>query len=339
MKHLILLSAEHETLPFSELKACLEISGEKFHIIEKTKNIVLFESNILDLHKILAERMSMAHIICKFLFKCEANEKAIMRNIGNHLEEFEKFKDFYIARHKILGAKGIEGISKKLGKYIEEKCKIKANFRNPEAILDLVFIDNFCYAGLRLSKVKKDFYERDLKKRPVSYPGTLKPKLARLFVNLARVKADDMLLDPFCGLASILIEANTIGAKCIGVDISSKMLKGAKINLEHYGMHAILIKGDARRVARFIDTEIDAVATDPPYGLSSSTHRIPPENLYYETLEGLSELLKKGGYITFATSHRTKLEDVLPENLELLEKHAEYVHKNLTRIIYVIKKT
>jgi len=334
-----LLSAEHETLPFSELKACLEISGGKFCIKDKVKNVVIFESNAPNISKILAERMSMAHIICKFLFKCEADERAIIRNIRDHLLEFEGFRDFYIEKHKIFGAKGVKGVSKRLGRYIEEKCKVRANFRNPEAILDIIFIDNFCYAGLRLSKVKKDFYKRDLKKRPVNYPGALKPKLARLFVNLARTKANELMLDPFCGLGSILIEANVLGAKCIGVDINSKMLKGAKTNLKHYAKHAILIKGDARDVAKFIDAEVDAVATDPPYGISSSTHRIPQESLYCETLEELSKLLKRNRYIAFATSHHTNLEDLLPGNLELLEKHAQYVHKNLTRIIYVIEKT
>ena len=61
-----------------------------------------------------------------------------------------------------------------------------------------------CYSKRKLwdSKTDKRFKEREPKKKLKFHPAMLKPKLARLLVNLTGAKKE--LLDPFCGTGSIL---------------------------------------------------------------------------------------------------------------------------------------
>jgi len=65
--------------------------------------------------------------------------------------------------------------------------------------------------------------------------GMLPPKVAQMMLNLAEVKADDTLLDPFCGSGTILQEAALRGVKKIyGSDVSPKAVKDSQQNLRWF---------------------------------------------------------------------------------------------------------
>ncbi|MCX6746327.1 MAG: DNA methyltransferase [Candidatus Parcubacteria bacterium] len=62
--------------------------------------------------------------------------------------------------------------------------------------------------------------------------GMLPPKLARIMINLAQLKEDVQILDPFCGSGTILQEALILGYQnLIGSDKSEKAIKDTKENL------------------------------------------------------------------------------------------------------------
>lgn len=62
--------------------------------------------------------------------------------------------------------------------------------------------------------------------------GMLPPKLARMMINLAQVKNDAAILDPFCGSGTILQEAIVLGYKnLIGTDNSDKAVEDTNKNL------------------------------------------------------------------------------------------------------------
>lgn len=50
--------------------------------------------------------------------------------------------------------------------------------------------------------------------------------LAFLMCNLAKIRAGNLVLDPFCGTCSILISATALGAYCVGGDLDIKILRG-----------------------------------------------------------------------------------------------------------------
>jgi len=63
--------------------------------------------------------------------------------------------------------------------------------------------------------------------------GMLPPKLAQILINLAAgPAATGRLLDPFCGTGTVLQEALLMGYSVYGTDLSEKMIKYSKRNLD-----------------------------------------------------------------------------------------------------------
>lgn len=86
-----------------------------------------------------------------------------------------------------------------------------------------------CYFGRLLADnngMKDTLNKYDLKKRLYLGPTSLDHSLALIMCNLARVKKNDFVYDPFVGTASILIGASHLGSMCFGSDIDIRVLKG-----------------------------------------------------------------------------------------------------------------
>lgn len=77
-----------------------------------------------------------------------------------------------------------------------------------------------------------DYAKRDFE-RPMrdAYVGMLPPKLAQIMINLAQPPENAVLLDPFCGTGVILQEAALMGLGVYGTDISEKMVRYTRDNL------------------------------------------------------------------------------------------------------------
>ncbi|RJR31206.1 hypothetical protein C4569_03185 [Candidatus Parcubacteria bacterium] len=153
---------------------------------------------------------------------------------------------------------------------------------------------------------KRDFGrpQRDL------LSGTLPPKLAKIMINLAQAKEDDVILDPFCGSGTILQEAILLGyKKIIGSDISDKAIAGTKLNLEwlnsKYKVQSTmynLYQVDACHLSSKISNQsVDAIITEPYLGPAlkgnEPEHRIKVivrelEKLYMDAFLEFKKILK-----------------------------------------------
>lgn len=78
-------------------------------------------------------------------------------------------------------------------------------------------------------------YERRDTRRPVrdARVGMLPPKLAQIMLNLVPEFADSppVILDPFCGVGTVVQEGCLMGYKMIGSDVSERMVKATEKNL------------------------------------------------------------------------------------------------------------
>ncbi|MEO5927863.1 MAG: DNA methyltransferase [Patescibacteria group bacterium] len=104
--------------------------------------------------------------------------------------------------------------------------------------------------------------------------GMLPPKLARMMVNLGRINDGDVIIDPFCGSGTVLMEAAlaTRAKKIIGSDIDSKQVEMTRQNNEWLIQRHILRREDAerfqlftsdvRRIATHLRDKIDVVVTE-----------------------------------------------------------------------------
>ncbi len=107
--------------------------------------------------------------------------------------------------------------------------------------------------------------------------GMLPIQLARIMVNLALPKPCGTLLDPFCGIGTILQEALLLGHTVIGSDIDPHAIGGTRVNLEWLSgsslrgverrSNPVLFCADIRNLAKHLrDYSVDAIATELDLG-------------------------------------------------------------------------
>ncbi|MDR2830251.1 MAG: TIGR01177 family methyltransferase [Methanobrevibacter sp.] len=357
MDLILIQSQEHETLPLAELKSVLE-TEKIFSEIEVITNGLIHLKNLkqddyINSYRILARRLGYTHEILEMItfrdlddLNSQSNED--IENLFNNIfEEFKaiKWNDYidhdFVIRLKRFNNAPIDtiGLERKLGGIIKLITKSNVNLNNPNSFIKLIVSKDKLFLTIKRFKIdKKHFMEVKPHKRPFFYPGSMHPKLARGMVNLSKVKEGDLVLDPFCGTGGILIEAGLIGAKLIGSDINWKMKNGTGINLEHYGINDYKLYQLDVREMKLID-RVDAVVTDPPYGISSSTGGEESESMFYQFLDSIAKNIKKDGIITIASPDSINLDKILNElNFKLIERHEIKMHKSLTRVISVISK-
>lgn len=108
--------------------------------------------------------------------------------------------------------------------------------------------------------------------------GMLPPKVARMIVNIASFAKQDVqhptLLDPFCGMGTILAEAMLEGWRVIGADIVREVVNNAQENLrwigQKYGVSPETYQvyhADATHIADILqEGSVDAIVTEPFLG-------------------------------------------------------------------------
>lgn len=158
--------------------------------------------------------------------------------------------------------------------------------------------------------------------RPRSDPkaGMLPPKVSRMAVNIA-VGADTagkLVVDPFCGMGTVLAEAYLSGCRVVGCDIAADAVEGAQKNMEwlqrKYGDRgAIPVHlADATHLSDVLSpSSVDAIVTEPFMGSTKYALQSPPpetvkrvitglERLYQGCLKDWWEVLRPGGVVMMA---------------------------------------
>ncbi|MCZ3366760.1 MULTISPECIES: TIGR01177 family methyltransferase [Methanobacterium] len=343
MEIIFILSGENETLPKAEVTASLEAENVSFNIKYHQNGILIIEIADEDsaVIEVIGKKVAYTHEICKLLFKTSTP------HLNDDIQKYP-WKDIisqdYAVRVKRVGIDpdfNSQAMEIELGGIIKKELgdKAKVNLENPDTFLRTIVLDDSVIVSKQLVKRSKKHYN-DLKphKRPFFYPGSMSPKLARGMVNLARAKKGRAVLDPFCGTGGILIEAGIVGARVIGTDIDEKMVEGTKKNLEYCNIKDYnIFQGDARYIT--IEEKVDAIVTDPPYGISASTAGIDSKKIYEESLVSMQELLKEDGYICMATPHYLDIHELVSHTkFKIIEQYKIRMHKSLTRVISVLTK-
>jgi tRNA G10 N-methylase Trm11 len=181
-----------------------------------------------------------------------------------------------------------------------------------------------------------EFQKRDID-RPVQRKiFSIPPRLAKIMVNLSLCLPGKVLLDPFCGVGTVLQEAMLMKAQTIGMDINpwcveacSKNLDWIKREYSPEGATYMVMLGDARNsVAQVGEKTVDCIATEPDLGpalrhFPTKLHaeriidRLKP--LYYDFVEEAYKILKDRGMLVFVTPYvKTRSRAFVP--LDIREK-------------------
>ncbi len=343
MELLCIQSQEHPKLPQCELKAVIECEEMEATLNVITEGLVIVsgisEENIDEYYQILTRRLGYTHEVHQILKTSNVSdfdEDILSLDWQDYIDE-----NFAVRVKRFNSDIDTVAFERNAGALILEKCNnIKVRLKNPKSLVRLVAFKDIIYIAIEKYHLDKKHFE-DIKphKRPFFYPGSMIPKLARCMVNLSRVKAGQLLLDPFCGTGGILIEAGLIGCKVVGSDVNWKMKNGSAINLDYCGIKDYrTFHLDVRELKMY--EKVASVVTDPPYGISTSTGDIDGDDIFKEFFHAIYDNMAEDAYLCMASPHYVDLNPMLDEvGFELVEQYSIKMHRSLTRIISVIKKS
>jgi tRNA (guanine10-N2)-dimethyltransferase len=214
-----------------------------------------------------------------------------------------------------------------LGNYVKRQSPwLNVSLENPDATVLLIKIENESVIGIVDHKKSVKVKGESRRKRPYFHPVALESKLCRTMINLAMVMEDNMILDPFCGTGSVMLEANNMKINAIGCDLSSKMCRGALTNLRN--SNSLLINCDALSLPLNMNN-VDAIVTDLPYGRAASALKRRPKELLNEFLDVIKEMKGKRCCVMC----RKGDEEEFPN---IVEQYDIYEHRSLTRKLMVL---
>ena len=307
------LSKEHLEIAKDEIVAIAK-TYDRFAKYKSFSNLVIIQSN-LNWEKI-ARRATFVKISGQILRK--------MSGLFQGEDNFEVLKSAKTFACRIINLSSkqfaIEELENSMGDMISKLSQAKVNLENPDIIIYLIFTNQQNFFGfskptkilLRPKKIRK-------------HPHELDWKLARVMINLIGLKEGETVCDPFCGTGTILLEAESMGIKAIGVDFDEKMCDITKQNLIANGFNSKIVKGDFSKLTSMKD-KFDAIVTDLPYGTASKSSE-NPQDLIKKFVSMLPR--RKKIAIMCKKGYESQLE------MNPSKKYDIYRHKSLTRTILI----
>ncbi len=346
-KYAFHVSGDVPSIAVSELSSLFHAFGFKFKLLNLQKDIALAETDasakdtvLISARTALLRHTTLVHKTLKHLH---------LSDVGKI--NFAFVKSPFCVRVDNLSHASYIDVERRLASpiwwFFEKRGKLpRVSLEKPKTVVHFTLLPDRVYVGKLLWRADAGrFLKREPNEKPFFHPTALRPKWARLLVNLTGLTEKQTLLDPFCGTGSILIEAGLLGIKPVGLDFDSRMIKGAKGNLDHYKKgykykSYKLIKGNATQLEKsFGHNSIDGIATDPPYGRSSIVGASSLRILYSEFLKSAYKVLKKGKYLVMLYPNNIDTLKLINKKQWQVNKIGDiYVHGSLTRKLVVLKK-
>ena len=362
----------HGELSLAEILSYLESNGSDYRIISKSSQAAILDTN-LDVNDALSKLGGLFKI---GTVKCTLDSKDVVdeEHLENKLnsEEYyswlddkvrwcfsfysdisdfnedipDRFQNYFRQRLRKDGVKKAKYIfPKKVGELDRENISddiVKKHIIDEGLEFFVSHLSGKYYVGITQEVVRnQEFISRDLG-RPFQNPKeSIPPKIARIMVNLASLPLGSKLLDPFCGIGTILQEASILGLKVFGSDIDRKRVSETIGNLkwlsETYNLKIgdiseRIFTVDTAQLSKYLDVEMDGIATEPI--LLPPLKRFPSEDetedmlqiaekTYETSIPEMSNVLKKGGKLVLVIPYiRTDRHKERSFNLEEVFKES-----------------
>ena len=185
--------------------------------------------------------------------------EALVEQVASQQVQGQTFKVIYYKSGEDVSYDEERVIERRLGAVIRGKV----DMRRPELILGVTkhaegWIFGECIQSTAVWKHHQD--------KPQNYSTALSTRLARAVVNIAVPEVEGVrVVDPCCGIGTVLLEALSMGIDIVGRDINPLTTRGARLNLAHFGYPNVVALGDMRE----IDVHYDTAIIDLPYNLCS----------------------------------------------------------------------
>ena len=206
------------------------------------------------------------------------------------------------------------------GESFKKKWGSKVSLASPSLVLYIILTGTKKLLGYAYTLPEPKRPRKDHK-----FPHELEWKLARCMVNMSGAKEGQAICDPFCGTGSILLEAESMGIRTVGIDYDPRMCKISERNLSANGYESRIINSTYDYV-RKVAGDVDAIVTDLPYGIASKSSA-DPKMIIRDFVSVIPD--------------KTRLAIMYKKGFDLPElgdakKYELFRHKSLTRVIVVI---
>jgi tRNA (guanine10-N2)-dimethyltransferase len=337
-RYSILVSGENTELAKVEAESIIH-TIQKSAIVSWIGKLGLFESETSPI-QFLLERAALLKDVGSII--AETHNYGDLRAIINEVP-WKSFigpsESFCIRARSLTGERNTktrEEFILQIGTTVKRTTGARVSLKKPDVTFLLTLAHDFILLSRSFdSKLGPILRSRTPGKRPFFHPSMMNPHLARAMCNLAGVRKESIVFDPFCGGGGILCEAATLGARVVGSDLNWRLLRGAQENLiSAGGSDYCIVQGDSQGIP--IGT-CDYIVTDPPYGRSSSTRGTHSIKLVELLLSQAQDIVKKGGSMCLSASSEMNISD-LARDLNLIPRKQVRVrvHSGLTREIMVI---
>ncbi|MHA1910676.1 MAG: THUMP domain-containing protein [Candidatus Kariarchaeaceae archaeon] len=230
-----------------------------------------------------------------------------------------------------------------IGAYIKKRWeKAEVNLTAPEVEFIIEICFGKVYLGINYLVIISKEEERRAYDRAIFRPGTMRTAFAKVIVNLSGARKGEMLIDPFCGVGGIIIEAEKLGIHSLGIEIDRLIARGAAKNVQESGSgFTEIIKGTALNLP-IRTKENYVIATDPPYDRAvipvGEKGRTTSKRLFEQFLEEVQTWEIRPKRIGVAVPKEFDL-PLLAEKYDykLVMSSYQQVHGSLTRHFGVMK--
>uniref|UniRef100_A0A3P9MY06 THUMP domain containing 2 n=1 Tax=Poecilia reticulata TaxID=8081 RepID=A0A3P9MY06_POERE len=188
-------------------------------------------------------------------------------------------------------------VSRVMGMGLSRLLGWKADLKNPKLEINVYLNDDYCLLGIPLTRLP--LANRSYLKTP-----GLRSTVAWAMASLAHIEPGSCVVDPMCGVGTILIEAaKEHKAACfLGVDIDDGQLQKAAANVVFAELQSRvhLLKASSTALP-LPSASVDAVVCDLPFGRKFSTRINMAENLPV-ILSEMERVLRVGGTLVVLLS-------------------------------------
>jgi tRNA (guanine10-N2)-dimethyltransferase len=339
-RYVAILSGDNVALGSAELRALLRIFNQDSTAQPISRRMMVFEASDEVAAEIIRRAGYIKSIVRPIISErsgkvCESS--LLIDNVQ------EVVHSPVVIRAEKLGVPRIDQNSRTIEKNVFDVLSrtipdLRISYESPSTIIKIYVEGGLIIGGILIGE--KDARSLEMRrpgKRPFTQPSAIHPKLARCMVNLTGARRNGCVLDPFMGTGSIPIEASLMGYTSIGVELKSWICFGGAKNIRLLGDYSRshIVVGDSRTLM-FGRRFVDGVATDPPYGRSTTILGGELSRMLEAVFAQLLEIVKKDARIVMALPEGTPFIDRLDSiGLRIEERLKERVHSSLIREIIV----
>ncbi|MFP4643150.1 MAG: THUMP domain-containing protein [Spirochaetales bacterium] len=200
---------------------------------------------------------------------------------------------------------GSMDIERAAGAVVNRSTGMRVDLENFTVHVRVDLTDKVGTIGVQLTRFGLDRRHRWVFRPRVA----LRTTVAYGMLRLARLsQPPKAIIDPFCGSATVLLEAAALWphARGVGVDKFSTCVDGANANVKAAGLseRIEIVQADARDLAELYEAgAFDAVICNPPFGVRLG-QKTDFEHLYRRFLYGVEHILAPGGRVVFLGGKR-----------------------------------